>query len=278
MDLSLNQILEKFDKIYKNTNNSHILSYNKNKNNLQELDKILTNIKTVLYKVDNIYHICENEYSNMYNLKKTNKKLNSQILQSNLINVNIAPNIPIKVISVNSLYDIPITPMYWINDICQFGININGVVLRGNIGNIFDKSHIQSGNKISQTIICKYGNTCKLIMNGKLCKFYHDPCDLLKIYKSGLMTRNIYDIYKSLHRNFINTSWLHTNIYNNKKNINMRHFGSRNTLKCDFDLMNLNHDILSKNIHVQNYNHQCIHDILVILGMQNSRDLSEVLI
>lgn len=270
MNLSLNDILEKFKKIQQTVNNSHILAYTKHKNDLKELDLILTNIKSVLCKVDNIYHICENEYIRMYNLRPVVKKSHLQNYQGDLINVNIAPNISIKAIPVNSLHDIPSTPMYWIKDICQFGININDVVLRGNIGNIFDKSHIQSGDKISQTIICKYGNACKSIMSGKLCKFFHDPCDLQKMYKIGLITLKNYNIYKSLHRNFINTSWLHTNIYNNKKNINMRHFGSRNTLKYDFDLMNIEQHILSKNIHVQNYNHQCIHDILIILGIQTN--------
>ena len=269
MDLSLNQILEKFKKTQQNIDNSHILTYGKNKKDLQELEQILTNIKSVLYKVDNIYHICENEYNNMYNLRSTTKKSYSQTCQSNLINANIAPNVSIKVIPVNSIHDIPRTPIYWINNISQFGININGVLFRGNIGNIYNKSHIRSGNKISQTVICKYGNSCKSIIEGKLCKFYHDPHSLLKIYESNLISHKTYNLYKLSHRNFINTSWIHTNIYNNKKNINMRHFGSRNTLKYDFNIMDMESKQLT-NIHMQNYKHQCIHDILVVLGISNS--------
>jgi hypothetical protein len=270
MNLSLTQILEKFKKTQKTVTNLNTLTYTKNKNNIQELYKILTDIKHTLCKVDNIYQICENEHNIMYKIRPIIKKRRVHDYQDNLVNIKIAPDLNINTIHVNSIHDIPITPMYWINDINQFGININGVILRGNIGNIFNKSHIQSGNKISQTIICKHGNACKLIMSNKLCKFYHDPCDLLKIYKSGIMTRENYNIYKLLHRNFINTSWLPD--YTNKKN-NMRKFSSRNTLKCDFNALNFEHDILSKNIHIQNYKHQCIHDILVILATQNNNVL-----
>jgi hypothetical protein len=266
MDLSLNQILTKFNIIQQSIDNSNTLTYNKNKKNLNELDQMLSNLKTVLCKVDNIYHICENKCNITYNLRPS-IKLYSQNYKNSLINKKVSPKISVKTISVNSIDDIPDTPLYWINNINQFGININGVLFRGNIGNVFNKSHIQFGDKISQTIICKYGNMCKTLLYGKLCKFYHDPYDLLKMYKSNIISEKTYNLYKSLCRNFTNTSWIYTTRNNNKKNINMRHFGSRNTLKYDFDSMSIEQSSSVKNSHIQNYKHQCIHDILVILGV-----------
>ena len=48
----------------------------------------------------------------------------------------------------------------------------------------------------------------------------------------------------------------------------MRHFGSKNTLKNEIDLMLLNNDITNKHI-INNFKQQTIHDLLVVLGLNN---------
>ena len=58
----------------------------------------------------------------------------------------------------------------------------------------------------------------------------------------------------------------------------MRHFGSRNTLNYEFDMIKFNNitniqtksnDILN-DISIKNFKHQCMHDILVVIGLNQA--------
>ena len=69
--------------------------------------------------------------------------------------------------------------------------------------------------------------------------------------------------YKKLYRNFINTSWIYNDLPLNNNKL-MSRFGSRNMLKHEIDLININ------NINISDFRHQCMHDMLVMMGISTS--------
>lgn len=171
-----------------------------------------------------------------------------------------------KLITVDDIQSIPISSLYYVKNINQYAININGVVLYGNICNIYNKLDIQK-NKHIRTDLCKYKDKCITLLSGKICKFYHDHVDILKLYKENIIDSSIYNIYIQLDRNFINTSWLYTDSILSKKNIHMRHLKSKNSLELKHILMKFNStDILNE---ISTYKYQIIHDILVVLVLND---------
>jgi hypothetical protein len=232
--------------------------------NLKYLSLAREELKKKLMRIDNIYNMCKNDYSRKYDTWHDDAYNN---YESQLI----APSISIPVIKVPSLLDIPNFPIYWVEDIQQFAFKLNNTIFRGNIGNIYNKNHIKksienSSNNVRQTQICVYKNKCHKILAGQLCKFYHDPKDLKLLYDANTITKENYQLYLLKHRNFLNTSWILTDMPHNDSNNNMRHFGSRNTLRNDLDLIQFNN---SNQDSIDTFKHQCMHDMLVILASQN---------
>ena len=282
MDLSLTEILDRVDAIHGKINRKYEDSnYLNIRNDINEISNIAQCLRSILLKVDNIYHICDNTYNSKLNIYK--KNTNGHRIKKNdwvYLNKSATPNtrltndIPIRVKTVNKLDEVPNTPMYWVKDINQFAISINGVMMRGNIGNIYDKTHIQKNKKTHQVVICTHGNKCRALLHGQICKFYHDPVDVSELLQAGEITAATFAQYKNITRNYINTSWIHTDMPSNKNNNNMRHFGSRNTLKYNFDLMKINNS-KTRDIQIQNYKHQCMHDILVIMGLNQHELIGE---
>jgi hypothetical protein len=240
---------------------------------MDSIRKVQDNIKHIKLYICNPKHKKNKLYSE---LSKINKELNklqseiSKIIPANFTydNKHIVDNLPINVNIIDDIDDIPDNPLYWVSSINQFAVSINGVIFRGNVGNIYNKQHIHNNDNNTQTIICKFHNTCPNLNNNKMCKFYHDPHELLSLLNNNSISEDLFDEYKKTHRNFINTSWIYTDNQNNKKNINMRHFGSKNSLYNEFELMKLNKSPLVST-HVDNYKHQTIHDILIILGLDS---------
>ena len=277
MDLTLKQIINKVDLILCNVSKlNNIINQNEIKKYLAELNNILNQVQVVSAKTLNIYNICKNTYimptiiqslklnTNDYN---SDQKINQATIDTTIYK-QLTYDIPICVKMVDNIKDIPFTPLYWVTQTNQFAININGVILRGSIGNIYDKSHIQSSKIINQVVICKRNNLCPNLLNNAVCKFYHDPEDLLKLVNLNKISIELFNKYKTLNRNYLNTDWIYTNQYNNNS---MRQFGSHNTLNYEFDMIKFNNstntqkenDILS----IKNFKHQCMHDILVVMGL-----------
>ena len=284
MDLTLKQIIKKVDLISCNVSKlNNIINQNEIKKYLIELNNILNQVQIVSAKTLNIYNICKNTYmipTLIHSLKLNNDTNNSdQIFKqfpndnsANTIYKQLTHDIPIYVKIVDNIKDIPFTPLYWVNQTNQFAININGVILRGSVGNIYDKTYIQSNKIINQVVICKKNNLCQNVLNNEICKFYHDPEDLLKLVNLNKMSIELFNKYKTLNRNYLNTDWIYTNRYNNS----MRHFGSRNTLNYECDMIKFNNitnnqkksnDILNDIPSIKNFKQQCMHDILVIMGL-----------
>lgn len=149
-------------------------------------------------------------------------------------------NIP--VIYVETEDEIQNSPIYYIKKTKQFGLKINNNVIKGNIGNIYNKK--QSNRQ--KTKKCK-----KIYCDKENCYYYHND------------------------RNFMNYSWLHSTSYkipttkkingvyqviNNDKN-NTRILGSRDTLIKDLLYTNTNEKELRHS--------QLIHDILIYQILSN---------
>lgn len=285
MDLTLKQIIEKTDSIHTQVDRINgAVNYIQMKNCLMELRNILEQIHSVGLKVSNVYNICNNKHkSNTHTYSHKDdipKPLNNDWVY---LNRKVTPastskpltyDIPVNVKIVNDISEVPNTPLYWVSNINQYVVHVNGVVLRGNIGNIYNKNHIKKNKIIHQIAICKHGNACRNVLNSDICKFYHDPMDLLQLVKLKKMTVDVFSKYKQLYRNFLNTSWIYTELPRNNGNNMMRQFGSRNTLRHEFDLMKIN-NVKANEANIDNFRQQCMHDILIVLGLNQYGLLKE---
>lgn len=174
-----------------------------------------------------------------------------------------------NIVEVNSLLDIPEIPLYWVSSLKQYAINIGGMILRGNIGNIYNASMVKKNKNLTGLVYCKNGNSCDKILYGRSCKYYHDPLELQKLKTAGLVNNDQLE-NQSNHRNFINTSWMYTEYPEKIANANMRHFGSRECLKQYIQLAKIE-DNPRIETYCKNYADQCMHDILVMYVMHSNK-------
>ncbi len=107
----------------------------------------------------------------------------------------------------------------YIEPINQYHINIDGIDIYGNLGTVYLKCAKQ--NAPVRTLPCSKGNECSKMLSGKICKYYHDPKDILGMVECGQIDPLILMQYRLFNRNFLGTSWIHTN----KLNPLMRNFG-----------------------------------------------------
>lgn len=295
MDLTLKQIIDAADDIHLKSDTVNIIA--PLNNYLAELRDMLACVNAVSLKLSNIYKICNNKKKcekyekNSDDIKMITKDndwayINRRIekpkkeakRESKIYDFTpmLTHDIPVNAKIVDDISEIPNTPLYWISNINQFAIHINGVIFRGNIGNIYNKNSIDSHKDklANQIIICKHGNKCNKLLCAEQCPFYHDPSDLLQLVKCGAINNDVFESYKKLNRNYINTSWIHTDMPYNKNNAHMRKFGSRNMLRYELELIkfsNAPHD----EIDINNFRHQCMHDFLVVLGLNQHGLLKE---
>jgi len=116
--------------------------------------------------------------------------------------------------------------LYYLKNRNLFAIQLNGIKIYGNIGNIYYNE--KTPPKIKD---CSYGADCNRVS----CTFYHSP----------LINSNSRDV-----RNFISNSWL----YQDNK---IQRFGSRDKLDSSLPLMN----VQDRNF----YSEQVMHEILCLL-------------
>lgn len=190
-----------------------------------------------------------------------------------IIGPPIAPVCPPPVncseISLDDLFTIDRTfdnKLCWSPDLNQYCIRINGILLRGNIGNIYDKK-ILLNDKINahQVMQCVYGDRCPNILSEKYCKFYHDPLDLYKLWKQNKISEDYYQKTIKYVRNFANTSWMYTSAWSIFKiPQNMRIIGSKSTLKNELSVFNLL-SVPQQKFYIENMKQQIMHDILVLM-------------
>ena len=285
MDKTLRELVYICDEIHRKIDSIDPASFYINakevKNDMSQLESIYKQTQSINLKISNIYNICNNKcktITHRYTKKKQVNKIPWATLNKKQTNLSISKplthEIAVNVKVVDDISEVPNIPLCWVKNINQFAMQINGIMFRGNIGNIYNKTDINTNKPTNQTVICKHGNKCKNILNEKGGGFYHDQLDLLNLQTEGKISTEFFNISKKKYRNFLNTSWLHTDMQYSAKNTSMRHFGSRNTLKYELDIMKLNN---SKNTELSfnNFRQQCMHDLLVIMSLNQCNILPE---
>ncbi len=144
----------------------------------------------------------------------------------------------------------------------QYFCDIDGIKLRGNIGQIYDRKILQNDKiKAHQVVPCNKKNACENILQQSYCKFYHDPVDLLVLKNAGIISEEFYKKTILLTRNFSTTSWL----YSSKPNKYMRSFGSISNLENDLKLATFRK---TKKDDIENFKAQIMHDILILRNIE----------
>ncbi len=164
----------------------------------------------------------------------------------------IAKDISIPVKIVENISDIPISNFYYINSLKQYAININGIIIKGNLGNIVDYK-----DKFSSR--CEYGAECKSFKKNMLCSYYHDPEDFIKNGKP----------IPDIERNFTTGSWIYSKT-KTPKTYFCRHVGSKNRLIYDLNTLKR----VQYREEISNREGQLIHDLLIYMIL-NSKGLLE---
>lgn len=148
---------------------------------------------------------------------------------------DVAPGIALPVITVATEDFIPDTPLYYVRSTEEFACRINGTVIRGRI---LDFSTGASSVK------CRRGMTC----TAPLCPWGHSTASTddgqpraLKTWSPG--------------------NWLFTANALEKKNLHMRHIGSRSTLQADI--------AQATRVELADRAQQTAHDLLVMLAIDN---------
>jgi len=140
--------------------------------------------------------------------------------------------------------------IHYVQDLDQYAINIEGTVLRGNIGTIYTRRE----DDHLHTTPCRSGRACQKIGERKPCKFYHDPLH-------GGPCR----------RNFHQMSW----VYSTKKNdAHVRHFGNGPTL--DEDVLALR-AAGKLDAELERFEAQVMHDILVLCRIKKAAVYLDIL-
>jgi hypothetical protein len=273
MNITLRQYIEKADKIHNDmVNNPKIVNTKTTTNQLYELESYVKQIQTVSLRIAKIYNVCKKrcDHSVVLGTKLVMKNVdpfpgkNSWSYVSRIPDADshsLAPNILINVKEVDTCDDIPNTPLYWVKSLNQFASHINGVILRGNIGNIYVRN-VRNGKFGPHVKNCKHVNVCNYLLSGKRCKFYHDPNDVLRLFETGKISQETLNLYKNTHKNFTNISWLYTDDVEKKNNKMMRFVGSRNTLQNELQV-----NYRSDSEWVANYQSQVFHDFLVLMAI-----------
>lgn len=271
MDVTLKQYLEKADEIHDNiVNKNQHLSPTKTKNQLYELEAYIKQIQTISHRIAHIYNTCKKMYTDGFlphreiRLKPVNPfpEKNNWSYVSRIPSENsrsLAPRIKVNVKEVENCSDIPNTPLYWVRSLNQFALHINGVIFRGNIGNIYPSS----GNSGVHVKKCKHKNECTFLLGGKKCRFYHDPAQVKILYDRGHISEDVFEQYKGIHRNYTNASFLYTTDARKNKNKMMRFVGNRNTLYNDLLVSKYKNDIQWSD----SYQSQAFHDLLVVMAI-----------
>lgn len=147
-----------------------------------------------------------------------------------------------------------------INELDQYSIKINNLVLRGNLATIYDRKLLHNDKVMAHQVVqCINKNKCKNILKQTYCKYFHDPLDLFELKTAKLISDEFYNLTINFTRNFSNTSWIYSP---NSKNPNLRLIGSKNSLLNDIKLIKLSK---SYKDNVEIMKQQVMHDLLILL-------------
>jgi hypothetical protein len=166
--------------------------------------------------------------------------------------VELIPGLILPIKEVEEVSEIPVSSLYYVNKLKQFAINVNGIILKGNLGNLVEYQTENSAR-------CEYGVECKSFAKDIACPYYHDPEDFVKHGKD----------VPAIVRNFTIGSWLYSK-NKNPRTYFTRHIGSKNRLAYDLSTLKK----VQYREEISSREGQLIHDLLLYLAL-NSRGLLE---
>lgn len=166
--------------------------------------------------------------------------------------LDLIPSISVPVKTVETAAEIPVSDLYYVNSLKQFAFNINGIIVKGNLGNLVEYQTENSAR-------CEYGVECRSFEKGIACPYYHDPEDFIK---HNLPVPNVT-------RNFTIGSWLYSK-NKNPRTYFTRHLGSKSRLAYDLSTLKK----VQYREEISNREGQLMHDLLLYLAL-NSRGLLE---
>lgn len=266
MDITLREYLKLADDSHEYIDKFCIaLSVDKLESKIQELQASIKNIQSVAKRMADVSNIAtrilNRKKASTRTYAKPNKVIDPYptefdhatlrtIYPEKNIEIVDGINIPIK--TVNALSEIPVTNIYYVENIKQYAINVNGIILKGNLGNLVEYQTENSAR-------CEYGVECKSFKKNIKCTYYHDPEDFIK-----------HDLpVPDIPRSFTIGSWLYSK-NRNPRTYFTRHLGSKDRLI--YDLHNLKK--VQYREEISNREGQLIHDLLIYLIL-NSKGLLE---
>lgn len=173
-----------------------------------------------------------------------------------------APGISIRTRTVKTIDMVPNTKLYWVENIKQFALRVNDIIIRGDIGNIYTKCDIRNKCSVENISKCWFGAEC----TSKKCSYYHDPLELVK---------NNIKVDIPIIRHYTDNSWLFipTDIKDNNKN--MKHLGNRNSLKVDIiKFSKADKKIVDNEISMMI--NQTMHNLLILLALSQNKSTSKM--
>ena len=155
----------------------------------------------------------------------------------------IAPNVSIPVCVVENESSIPITHIYYIKQLNTYAINIDGVLIKGEVCDILPYGS-------ARTAICSYGDACKRKLT---CQYYHEKDGLKRAFTPG--------------------SWIYndTALRTRPAKYYTRHIGNRARLGIDMKLMSKSHYTEE----VKTRECQLIHDLLIYMALNKHGMLAD---
>ncbi len=225
---------------------SYVITLQKNIKDIQTVAKYMADISNNINEilVNNNHTIQKEKIIDPYPLSGDHAMLRTKYQEETKeIIKNI--NIPVKI--VNKKEEIPISYLYYVNELKQYAINVNGLIIKGNLANISDYKDLK-------TCRCEYSIRCNSLKKDIPCNYYHDPEDYIALGKPIVEQT----------RCFTPGSY----IYTKKKLLNTyynRHVGSKDTLI--YDLITLRK--MQYKDEMYNREGQMIHDILIYIILHN---------
>ena len=154
------------------------------------------------------------------------------------------------VTKIDYLKNLPNTYLYQVGEVGQYCLNINGVLFRGNMGEIFNNYR---SNDLTHVVHCKDREHCTRVKRGD-CTYYHDPLDVN------------YKLCKPL--NYMPKAWEYTSIdVSPKKRHTRRIISNAKTIDEDIKYMIQTTGEQYIRNRLDRRKSQLIHDLLVVLKM-----------
>ncbi len=278
MNFSLSKILQIADdihgKVFDEENSITVSDYI---NSVHQLRAYIEQIKSVTQRIETIHRTCLNKIQKHVDVDENDLNemgpaffggrggspdstfsLRGQGRSPACTQMEIVPNIKTDVKIVRDLDMIPNVNLYWVDG--QFAIRINNVIIKGNVGNIYNKEGMNKIVKVKNVNKCTFGSECKKIMENKECLFYHEPTDAAENSKCE---------HEQFIRNYVNSSWMYSPNSFNKKNMCMRRVGDRDFLNYDIEkLLKYDKKLMENEIDIRI--NQTMHDILVLMSMKGT--------